>query len=163
KCDALVRARVKSGPLANRREKDERFDPGRGPRCAPHNRLLPPEDRGKTLRLPVSEWQWVVRGDAMSLRRPGPAVGIAPKGARPRLHLDENQTDGRENEDINFVYTPVIVDEFEVRPCAPRIMVRQVLAKKVQRFPFPFECRLAYCGPAPCFHGSDRGPKAVLK
>jgi hypothetical protein len=40
-------------------------------------------------------------------------------------------------------------DEFEVRPRAPGLIIRQVVAEEVQRFPFPFESGLADRRPTP--------------
>jgi hypothetical protein len=107
------------------------------------------KDRGETFRFPVGERQRVVGRDWTPLGRPGPAVGITAQAARPRLHLDQDETDGCQNKCVDLVHAALIVDELEVRPGAPRLMVGQVIAQEIQRFPLPLECGLTDCRPTP--------------
>ncbi len=151
--DSLLGPRIEDGTLTDCREKDERLDPGRH---AAADCLLPTQDGGETFGLPVGKRQWVVDRDRASLRGPSPAVGVAAKAARPRLYLNEHKADWRKDESVDLVDAAVDVDEFEVRPRAPGFMIRQVVAKEVQRLPFPFESGLAYRRPTPCSHRFNR-------
>jgi hypothetical protein len=141
--DPLISSRIKRGTLTNRGEEEKWLNPGRAWSSSVEQGLLSAEHRGKALRLAISKRQRIVRGDLVSLRCPSPAVGIAPEAAGPRLHFDKDEANRRENEGIDFIDTSFVVDELEVRPCAPRLVVGQMFAQEVQRFPLPLESRLA--------------------
>jgi hypothetical protein len=61
---------------------------------------------------------------------------------RPRLTLDfdKHQACRSKDEQIDLVDTPLVVHEFEVRPCPPGVVVWQVLAEELQSLAFPLVC-----------------------
>jgi hypothetical protein len=66
---------------------------------------------------------------------------VAIDRARPALNFDQQQAGRREGEQVDFVDTPLVVHEFEVRPCPPRLVIWQVLAEELESLPFPLRMR----------------------
>lgn len=86
--------------------------------------VLAAEERRETLRLAVGEAQRVIDGGAAAVGVPGPAVGVALNHAGTALDLDEEEALGREHEDVDLVDPALVVDELEVRPRAPGLVLR---------------------------------------
>jgi hypothetical protein len=115
-------------------------------------RLLSAEDGGEAFGLSVGERERVVGGDLAALGSPRPAVCITADGSRAGLRLDQDQAGRCEDKGIDFVDPSLVVDELEVRPGAPRFVVRQIVAQEVEGFPLPLKGRLTDRNPAGCFH-----------
>ena len=114
---------------------------------------LAAEERRETLRLAVGEAQRVIDGGAAAVGVPGPAVGVALNRTGTALDLDEDEALGREDEDVDLVDPALVVDELEVRPRAPGLVVRQMLAQELERLALPLERRLRDRRPSRRFHG----------
>lgn len=85
---------------------------------------------------------------------PNPAMCVAIDRARPALNFDQKQAGRREGEQVDFVDTPLVVHEFEVRPCRPRLVIWQVLAEELESLAFPLVCGGAYNCPTRRLHAS---------
>jgi hypothetical protein len=115
--------------------------------------LLAAEERRETLRLAVGEAQRVIDGGAAAVGVPGPAVGIALNRTGTAFDLDEDEALGREHEDVDLVDPALVVNQLEVRPRAPRLVLRQMLAQELERFALPLERGLRDRRPSRRFHG----------
>ena len=80
-------------------------------------------------------------------------MGVAIDRARPALDFDQQEACGCQDEQIDLVDAPLVVHELEVRPCPPRVVVRQMLAEELKSLAFPLVCRGANNCPTRWLHG----------
>ena len=92
---------------------------------------------GKPLGFSVCEDLRIITEKGPAFGHPSPCMGIAAYVAGAALDLDEKEAARRQDENIDFIDLPGVVDELKVCPRAPRIMVRQVSREIRQRLPFP--------------------------
>src|SRR5262249_3815398 len=67
--------------------------------------------------------------------------------ARPALDLDQEKAHRAEDEEVDFIDTPVIGDELKVAPRSVRLVVRKLGAHELQRLAFPRVTRLSKLDP----------------
>jgi len=66
-------------------------------------------------------------------RYSGPVQSVALHGGRPGFDLDQDQPSRSEDEKINLVYAAVVIDELEIGPGPPYLVIREMAARKAQR------------------------------
>ena len=108
---------------------------------------------GEPLRLAVGEDERVVVGTFSTIGNPQPGVGIAGDYAGPALNLDEKETRRREDQRVDLVNLPFLIDEFEVGPRVPGLAIGKVISKPVQGLALPRELRLGNGLPTAEAHG----------
>ena len=135
----MRRSGINAWRLQYLRQEDDLRDPWRSIGAAAEG-ILSLQQRGKTLCFPVGQQERVVDSVEAAIRRPNPAVCVAVDCARAALDFDNHQSGGPEHEQIDLVDPTLIVHKFEVRPCVPGTVIRQVLAEELQSLAFPLVC-----------------------
>jgi hypothetical protein len=66
-------------------------------------------------------------------------MGVAAYGPRAGLDLDQDEPARCQDERVDLVDAPLVVDELEVRPSAPRLVIGEVSAEEIKRLALPLE------------------------
>ena len=102
-------------------------------------RLLMFQQPGELLALAARQQQRVVDRLHAAFVLPRPAGGIAGERAGMALDLDQEEADGREDQDVDFVDAAVVGDEVEALPGEIRVGVGELAAQVIKRLLFPRE------------------------
>ena len=127
------------------RQEDERLNEGDS--AAPLGRALVVKQVGELFGFEVGELERVVGGCKPAVGLPRPGAGIAADPARPALDLDEKESVGGEDEQIDLVDRAVDGDELEERPGPVGLVLGKSLADEVERVTLPRVGRLGEARP----------------
>jgi len=100
------------------------------------------KQRSQLLGFEVGESVRIINSCQFAVRFPSPTPGITPKSTGSALDLDQEEPLWRKDEQIDFVNTSVVRDEFKIGPHPIRLMRRELGAHEFESFSFPREARL---------------------
>jgi hypothetical protein len=107
------RAWINTWRLQNLREKDGLRDPGSSIGAAAEG-SLPLQQGCKTLCFAVGQQERIVDGMAATVGCPIPTMGISVDRTRSTFDLDKDQARRSQDQQVDLVYSPLVVYEFEI-------------------------------------------------